>query len=810
MRVALENGKPMVTKNSIKVCWEEPQRDNGGTVLGYHLEMRPVGGKFRPINNRGLQQRHFTIDSGLVENEGYQFRVRAFNIAGCSAWIYLPGSIIARDPRVPTEPRRPWITGLGDDWCTMKWDAPLDFGDGDMVGYLIEKRKENSDLWLPVNKHPEMCQQLRYKADALVTGNTYFFRIFAVNQFGRSRPSIQSCFVTPGEPWREVEIRQNAMYADIKRREEEEAEAERLRLEREKAEPFTARLEDWWGESGQQAHFQCEVKDASWEVKWYFGNDCEEEIIPGGKYNIISVGKVRKLIINDLNEDDVKVVNCVCFGVNSNADLMVDNVAPAHFIERLYDQDLPKGSDCTMRITLTQDICNIKWYKHGPVAGQKTEITLDMIGEHIEIINQGHTRCVILRGLTYDDIGVYTAEGPNGVSTCALSVDGFHPIGFEKGLEDILYVKHTEQYIQFEAIIIPSHKDQYKQPDMVWLYDDRPGYHTRDGRDGREVNFEDEQLGGRVQIVANGNMRSLRIESPRWDDSGRFTLYHPGGFTTALLKVLPPPPPPAPPLPCPEDTILHFRKGLRAEHKIGGARLYTEVENLPEDIIITWTKNGKEIVEDENHHLHVDFDTGVVAVEIDNITAMDAGRYQAAFVTPLGMFDTRVNYDFNGDLFKAIMRKALDLVEDEAELKRKKEQKLQEPQTQEIVVEEEDEEDEEDAEMLSCFKSPKIQYERQESGQLLLWIEISNKQENTRVKWYKNGEFVNDEPCSEYHVGEEQVALFYPDFSVCSGEYTVELCEGSNSISSMLLDLTGPTFDSLFDREVEVEEQAAE
>merc|ERR1712226_1086852 len=309
-------------------------------------------------------------------------------------------------------------------------------------------------------------------------------------------------------------------------------------------------------------------------------------------------------------------------------------------------------------------------------------------------------------------------------------------------------------------------------------YDDRPGFHKRDGRDGREVNFEDEQLGGRVHIISNGNSRSLRIESPRWDDSGRFCLYHPGGFTAAILKVLPPPPPPAPPLPCPEDTILHFRKGLRAEHKIGGARLYTEVENLPEDIIITWSKNGKEIVED------------------DQITAQDAGRYQAAFVTPLGMFDTRVNYDFSGDLFKAIMRKALDLIDDENDIKKKKEEKNkpQEPQTQEIVAE-----DEEDIEMLSCFKSPKIQYERQESGQLLLWIEISNKQPNTKVRWYKDSAYVYDSPQSEYHIGDEQVAIFFSDFSTCSGEYSIELYEGRNSIQSMLLDLTGPTFDELFE-----------
>merc|ERR1712061_933037 len=158
---------------------------------------------------------------------------------------------------------------------------------------------------------------------------------------------------------------------------------------------------------------------------------------------------------------------------------------------------------------------------------------------------------------------------------------------------------------------------------------------------------------------------------------------------TCLLKVLPPPPPPAPPLPSAEDTILHFTKGLRAEHKIGGARLYCEVENLPDDIIIRWTKNGKELEEDNRRKSKVNFDTGVVSVEINQITTTDAGRYQVSFVTPLGMFDTRVNYEFSGDLFKAIMRKALDCEEDEKLLEEEKAKK-QAPAAQELVVEEED------------------------------------------------------------------------------------------------------------------------
>lgn len=696
-RLMLENGIPVVSRNKIGVCWDAPQRDNGATILGYHLEMRPVGGKFKPVNNKGLNQRHFTITEGLNENEGYQFRVCAFNISGCSAWIYLPGKVVAKEPELPAAPKNVWITGLSPEWCSMKWEKPAHFGDGEFKGYLIEKRKEGSDLWLPVNKHAEMCPETRYRADALVTGNTYFFRVFAVNAFGKSEPSMQSCFVRPGEPWREVEIRQEAMYAAYKAA-LEKAEADRLAaLEKEKKNPFLATLEDYWTTSGNDAHFEVEVKNEDWDVEWFYGNDQETPITPGGKFHVIKIGRIRKLIVADCSHDDIQVINVKCFGVLSQADLMVDQTAPAHWVERLGDQDCPKGSDCFMRVTVTQDIAEVKWYKSGPLEGERTELTIEDIGDHFEIINQGHQRCLIIRGLTYDDIATYTVEGPGGKSTCCLSVDGFNPVQFKNpGLEDQLNVKHTQMYVEFEVDVITSHKDGHKQPDMQWLYDDKPGFYRRDGRDGREITFEDEQFHERVEIVSNGNRRTLRIHCPKWDDSGRYTIYHPGGFATCLLKVLPPPPPPAPPLPSAEDTILHFKKGLRAEHKIGGARLYTEVENLPDDIIVTWTKNGKELMEDARHQLLMDYDTGVVSVEIDDIQPADAGRYQVSFVTPLGMFDTRVNYEFSGDLFKAIMRKAKDMKEDEEIIESSKPEKKAEPEAivAEVTVEEEDEDHE--------------------------------------------------------------------------------------------------------------------
>lgn len=37
-RVANEKGRPCVTKNSVKVCWDAPTTDGGASILGYFLE----------------------------------------------------------------------------------------------------------------------------------------------------------------------------------------------------------------------------------------------------------------------------------------------------------------------------------------------------------------------------------------------------------------------------------------------------------------------------------------------------------------------------------------------------------------------------------------------------------------------------------------------------------------------------------------------------------------------------------------------------------------------------------------------------
>merc|ERR1739848_525812 len=136
-------------------------------------------------------------------------------------------------------------------------------GDGEFKGYIIEKKKEGTDLWIPCNKAPELAANCRYKVDQLVPGQTYFFRVVAVSTVGQGKPSAPSCFIKMGEPFQDVLDRQAAMYA------------ERRRLEALEEERRLAALE--------------------MEIEWYLGNWKETKIVPNAKFHIVSVGTKRVL-----------------------------------------------------------------------------------------------------------------------------------------------------------------------------------------------------------------------------------------------------------------------------------------------------------------------------------------------------------------------------------------------------------------------------------------------------------------------------------------------------------------------------------
>lgn len=59
---------------------------------------------------------------------------------------------------IPIEPpglaSQPQVTDVTKEAVTITWNAPSQDGGAPVLGYIVERRKKGSNLWVPVNKDP--------------------------------------------------------------------------------------------------------------------------------------------------------------------------------------------------------------------------------------------------------------------------------------------------------------------------------------------------------------------------------------------------------------------------------------------------------------------------------------------------------------------------------------------------------------------------------------------------------------------------------------------------------------------------------
>ena len=248
--------------------------------------------------------------------------------------------------------------------------------------------------------------------DASISGNLLYYKkldnsfsnpIFLIIIF-QGKPSPPSCYVTPGEPLQDVLDRQDEMYADRRRREALEEERRLAELEMWRRNPFTKELQDSWSSSGDRAFFLCEVKEQETEVDWFLGNWKETKVEPSGKFHIISAGKKRMLIIDNVDQTSPCIVHCICKynGYTSTADLCVDGIAPVRFVKYFGDTFVKRGDTVILHANLSKHTAIVTWKK---ITAQGEEvIDQSNIGDKYEIVEQGGARALIIHDVQYEDI----------------------------------------------------------------------------------------------------------------------------------------------------------------------------------------------------------------------------------------------------------------------------------------------------------------------------------------------------------------------------------------------------------------------
>uniref|UniRef100_A0AC34GPF1 Twitchin n=1 Tax=Panagrolaimus sp. ES5 TaxID=591445 RepID=A0AC34GPF1_9BILA len=178
---------PNTTRRSIAVGWKPPLDDGGVEITGYRVEYQEVGSTFWEKAGT-VSVPHHNVRN-LENGKQYRFRIFAENIVGVSEPLTgVP--VTAKDPfDPPGAPSTPEVTSYDSNLVALKWTPPRDDGGAPIIGYVVERfEKRGGGDWAPVQN-----LGLVRGTEALITGlhegETYQFRVRAVNEAGQGAPS---------------------------------------------------------------------------------------------------------------------------------------------------------------------------------------------------------------------------------------------------------------------------------------------------------------------------------------------------------------------------------------------------------------------------------------------------------------------------------------------------------------------------------------------------------------------------------------------------------------------------------------------
>ncbi|NXN96316.1 MYOM1 protein, partial [Rhinopomastus cyanomelas] len=177
------------TKNYVVLSWKPPgQRGHEGIM--YFVEKCVAGTEdWQRVNTEiPVKSPRFAVFD-LSEGKSYCFRVRCCNSAGVGEPSEATeATVVDNKLDIPKAPGRVMPTRNTDTSVVVTWTEPPDAKE--LVGYYIESSVVGSGHWEPCNNNP--VKGTRFICHGLTNGETYMFRVRAVNAAGLSEFSRDS------------------------------------------------------------------------------------------------------------------------------------------------------------------------------------------------------------------------------------------------------------------------------------------------------------------------------------------------------------------------------------------------------------------------------------------------------------------------------------------------------------------------------------------------------------------------------------------------------------------------------------------
>uniref|UniRef100_A0A672ZHY1 Immunoglobulin like and fibronectin type III domain containing 1, tandem duplicate 3 n=1 Tax=Sphaeramia orbicularis TaxID=375764 RepID=A0A672ZHY1_9TELE len=178
--------------------WRPPKDNGGSPITDYILERQQIGrNSWKKLGKIGPEPKY--RDTDVDHGRKYCYHIRAETDQGISEMMETD-DIQAGTKAFPGAPSQPKIESAFKDCINLAWTAPSNTGGTNLLGYIVEKRKNGSNIWSRVHPPDELIKEKKYGVKDVVEGLEYEFRVFAVNISGPSEPSTPSEFVFARDP----------------------------------------------------------------------------------------------------------------------------------------------------------------------------------------------------------------------------------------------------------------------------------------------------------------------------------------------------------------------------------------------------------------------------------------------------------------------------------------------------------------------------------------------------------------------------------------------------------------------------------
>ncbi|MGA1848601.1 MAG: fibronectin type III domain-containing protein [Thermoplasmatota archaeon] len=188
-------GKPGIVHNltitpgdrQVNLTWGYPLDDGGGSITGYKIYRGLSSGSLEVAGEVSFTKMGY-LDLEVTNGVTYYYSVSALNMEGEGT---LTDPVPVTPLGVPANPRNLTVRP-GDTKAYLSWKEPLDDGGSDLEGYTIYRTTVGATM----RKIDTIGLELEFVDGNLTNGETYYYLVRALNEYGESLPS-ESIAVKP-------------------------------------------------------------------------------------------------------------------------------------------------------------------------------------------------------------------------------------------------------------------------------------------------------------------------------------------------------------------------------------------------------------------------------------------------------------------------------------------------------------------------------------------------------------------------------------------------------------------------------------